>query len=76
MSETVKHGSDFVYYEVTKREVNSRRIYECRCDERLKPKDEGSTRLTYTGFEGNETDPIMIFQFITTDKAKASRGGG
>ena len=24
-------------------------MYEYRCDERLKPKDEGSTRLTYTG---------------------------
>jgi hypothetical protein len=24
-------------------------MYECRCDERLKPKDEGSTRLAYTG---------------------------
>jgi hypothetical protein len=30
-------------------------MYEYRCDERLKPKDEGSTRLTYTGFrEGLE----------------------
>ena len=27
-------------------------IYECRCDERLKDKDEGSTRLTYTGLRG------------------------
>jgi hypothetical protein len=25
---------------------------ECRCDERLKPKAEGSTRLTYTGLIG------------------------
>ena len=24
-------------------------IYECRCDERLRDKVEGSTRLTYTG---------------------------
>jgi hypothetical protein len=24
----------------------------CRCDERLKDKTEGSTRLTYTGFRG------------------------
>jgi hypothetical protein len=41
-----KKGFDLVYYETIKRELNSRRIYECRCDERLKPK--GSTRLTYT----------------------------
>jgi hypothetical protein len=27
-------------------------IYECRCDERLKTKDEESTRLTYTGGVG------------------------
>jgi hypothetical protein len=29
-----------------------RLIYECRCDERLKTKSEGSTRLTYTGLHG------------------------
>jgi len=42
----------FVYYEVTNREVNTVRIYECRCDERLKGKGEGSTRLGYTGLCG------------------------
>ncbi len=35
-----------------KRDLNRRLTYECRCDERLKSKDEGSTRLTYTGFRG------------------------
>ncbi len=35
-----------------KREVNNRLIYECLCDERLRVKDEGSTRLVYTGFRG------------------------
>ena len=29
-----------------------RLIYECRCDERLKGKVEGSTRFTYTGLSG------------------------
>ena len=43
-----------VYYEGIKREVKRRRIYECRYDERLKSKDEGSTRLVYTGFLGLE----------------------
>jgi hypothetical protein len=44
-----------VYYETIKRELNKRLIYECRCDERLKPKTEGSTCLTYTGLsEGLE----------------------
>ena len=41
-----------VYYESIKREVQRRPIYECRCDERLKTKDEGSTRLVYTGLIG------------------------
>jgi hypothetical protein len=33
-------------------DLNRRLIYECRCDGILKSKDEGSTRLTYTGFDG------------------------
>jgi len=37
-----------VYYEVRNRELNGRLIYECRCDERLKAKAEGSTLLAYT----------------------------
>ncbi len=28
-------------------------MYECRCDERLKTKVEGSTRRTYTGLRGD-----------------------
>jgi hypothetical protein len=32
--------------------LNKRLIYECRCDERLKTKAEGSTRLSYTGLCG------------------------
>ncbi len=31
------------------RELKTRTIYECRCDERLKTKAEESTRLGYTG---------------------------
>ena len=38
-----------VYYESIKRELKTTRIYECRCDERLKTKAEESTHLTYTG---------------------------
>ena len=30
--------------------MKTRPIYDCRCDERLKPKDDESTFLTYTGF--------------------------
>ena len=36
-----------------KRDLKRRPIYECRCDERLKAKAEGSARLTYTGFRGD-----------------------
>jgi hypothetical protein len=32
-----------------KRNLNRRLICECRCDEKLKAKTDGSTRLTYTG---------------------------
>ena len=43
----------FVYYESIKREVQRRPIYECRYDERLKTKAEGSTLLAYTGLLGD-----------------------
>ena len=49
-----------VYYESMKRELKTRPIYECRCDdERLKTKAEESTRLTYTGFLG-EPEHLQI----------------
>ena len=35
-----------------KREVKTRPIYECRCDERLEPKYDEFTCLTYTGLLG------------------------
>ncbi len=38
-----------VYYEEIKREVNIILTYECRCDQRLRPKAEGSTRLACGG---------------------------
>ncbi len=41
-----------VYHESIKRDLKTRPIYECRCDERLKTKTEESTRLTYTGLLG------------------------
>ncbi len=40
---------ELVYYETRKRELKTRPMYECRCDERLKTKTEKSTHLTYTG---------------------------
>ena len=48
-------GEQFLYYQVEKRELKRRPTYEYRCDERLKAKAEGSTRLAYTGLrEGLE----------------------
>jgi hypothetical protein len=41
-----------VYYETIKRKLNRRLMYECRWDERLETKDEGSTLLVYTGLRG------------------------
>ena len=41
-----------VYYETIKGKLKRRLIYECRCDERLKAKTEGSKRLAYTGLRG------------------------
>jgi hypothetical protein len=41
-----------VYYESRKRELQTKPVYECRWDERLNTKVEGSTRLTYNGLRG------------------------
>jgi hypothetical protein len=35
-------------YESIKQELNKRLIFDCRCDARLKVKDEGCIRLAYT----------------------------
>ena len=43
---------DFVYYEEIKREQHRRRIYECRCDERLKGKTEGLIDERFTSVMG------------------------
>ncbi len=45
--------SFYVCYESRNREVKTKPMYECRCDERRKTKTEKSTRLTYTGLFGN-----------------------
>ena len=61
------HGPDsffdrtFVYYEEIKRELNRILIYECRCNDRLQGKVEGSTRLRYTGLRGGLEHLKMLF---------------
>ena len=43
----------FIYYEQQiKRELKGINICGCRCNERLKAKTDGSTRLAYTGLRG------------------------
>ncbi len=53
---TVLEWSDFIGLRYPLRSPNGFGslvcIYECRCDERLKAKTEGSTRLTDTGLRG------------------------
>jgi hypothetical protein len=51
-SKKKKKEENVVYYESIKRELKTRPIYDCRCDERLKTKAETSTRLAYTGLIG------------------------
>ena len=41
-------GFLFIFKSI-KREIKTRPIHDCRCDERLKPKDDESTCLAYTG---------------------------
>jgi len=59
-----KSKVNFFYYEVIKREINRRLIYECRCDERLKATAEGSTRLGYTGLRGGLEDQSIETRLI------------
>ncbi len=57
-----------VYYKTIKREIKRRPgINECRCDERLKSQDEGSTRLTYTGLFG-ELEHLKIETRLTDER--------
>ncbi len=49
----------FVHYESIKRELHRRLIYEYRCDEGLKTKNEEATRLAHTGLE--KFDTILDF---------------
>jgi hypothetical protein len=71
--------SNVVYYETIKRKQNRRLIYECRWDERLKAKAEGSTRLAYTGLRGGLEHLKIETRFFLVDrvlvKALGSHGG-
>ena len=62
-----------VYYETIKRELMTRPIYECRCDERLKTKVEESTRFTYTGLLG-ELEHLKIETRLIDEKFASVMG--
>jgi hypothetical protein len=50
-----------------KREVKTRPMYGCRCDERLKPEGEESTFLGYPGFLG-ELEHLKIETRLIDEK--------
>ena len=62
-----------VYYESIKRELKTRPIYECRCDERLKPKGEESTCLTYSELIG-ELEHLKIETRLIDEKFASVKG--
>ncbi len=62
-----------VYYESIKRELKRRLIYEYRCDERPKTKNEESTRLTDTGLVV-ELEHIKTKSRLIDEKFASVRG--
>ena len=62
-----------VYYESIKRELKTRPIYECRYDERLKPKGGESTLLVYTGLLG-ELEHLKIETRLIDEKFASVMG--
>ena len=62
-----------VYYESINRELQTRPICECRCDERLKPKGEESTSFGYTEFLG-ELEHLKIETRLIDEKFPSVMG--
>jgi hypothetical protein len=56
-----------------KRELKTKPIYECRCDERLKSKAEESTRLAYTWLLGELLEIYGCLLFIKRVKRELKR---
>jgi hypothetical protein len=56
-----------------KRELNTKLTCECQCDERLKSKAEGSTRLTYTGLCGG-LEHLKIQKRLIDDRFESVMG--
>ena len=62
---------DFVYYESLKRELKTKPINECRCNERLQTRVEESTRLTcprlVTELEHLKIETRLIDEMFTSE---------
>jgi hypothetical protein len=63
----------FRVYEEVNQEVNRRPIYEYRCDVRPKDNDEGSVRLTYTGFS-KELEHLKIEEKLIVERFTSVMG--
>jgi hypothetical protein len=66
-------SDDPLYYESIKRELKTRPINECRCDERLETQVEESTRLIYTGLHG-EQEHLKIKKRLIDEKFVSMMG--
>ncbi len=70
-----------VYYEEIKRDLNRILIHECRCDERLRAKDEGllvflhaSHTLVCAGYwKTSETSSVVYFIETSSNRGKKKR---
>jgi hypothetical protein len=60
--------SEFLRYESIKRELKTRPINECRCDERLKTKAEESTHLFFL-FIINQSQTNPAFELLSESRA-------
>jgi hypothetical protein len=59
------------YNESIKRELKRRIIYEYQCDERLKTKNEESTRLGDTGLVVELEQRLRVFLFIMNQQSES-----
>jgi hypothetical protein len=66
-------GNLVVYYESIKRELKTKPIYECRCDERPQTKTKRCTRLSYTGLV-TELEHLKIKTRLTNEKFASVKG--
>ena len=64
-----------VYYESINRELKTKLMYECRCDERLKTKVEESTRLTCTVLHDKTNQKHLEIKMRSTSEKSGNAMG-